>query len=269
MALLDILGKSLDIGVSELVGGAHRQFMPLSFSVANPDFDQDIDQITELIAEGIKIFKLKTGFAEHGFDVMRLEKLRTEYGTSIDLRVDYNQGMKPYEAMKRLRDLESFDLTFIEQPVPRHDRETMATLTRNLDTPIMADESVFSLKEALNCAANQTADLISIKIMKNGGIRRSLNISALAQAAGLGVYGGCMFETGIAHAAGAHMNAVMSDHELGCEFYMSNYYLEEDILTEPFLIEKGKFQVPRGPGLGIEIDRSKLKKYTVDTVSKR
>ncbi|MGI9570930.1 MAG: enolase C-terminal domain-like protein, partial [Desulfobulbia bacterium] len=92
-------------------------------------------------------------------------------------------------------------------------------------------------------------------------------IAAIAKSAGLGIYGGCMFETGIAHAAGALMNAVIPDHELGCEFYMSNYYLREDILTEPFKIENGMFCIPEGPGLGIDIDRSKLEKYSIALVS--
>ena len=67
-----------------------------------------------------------------------------------------------------------------------------------------------------------------------------------------------MFETGIAHAAGTHLMAAIPDLELGCEFYMSTYYLQEDILAEPFPVRNGQVHVPTGPGLGVEIDTDAL-----------
>ena len=166
--------------------------------------------------------------------------------------------------MRRLRDLESFDLCFIEQPVPRGELATMAAITQALATPVMADESVFDAREALTAVRMRIADIFALKIMKSGGIRRAMEVAAIARASGIAVYGGCMFETGIAHAAGAHLMAAAPALELGCEFYMPTYYLREDILEEPFPVRDGKVHVPDGPGLGVEVDREKLARYTVE-----
>jgi muconate cycloisomerase len=139
----------------------------------------------------------------------------------------------------------------------------MAQITRVLTTPVMADESVFNPREALIGAQMRLADIFSLKIMKSGGLRRALEVAAIAKAAGIGVYGGCMFETGIAHAAGAQLMAALPEVDLGCEFYMANYYLTEDLLTDPFPVKDGQVHIPAGPGLGVEVDRAKLEKYRV------
>ena len=263
-ALLDIVGKSKDMSVSELFGGRQRHSIPLSFSVANPNFDEDLQSVDELYEDGVRVFKLKTGFADHTFDLMRLEALRKRYGTELDLRVDYNTGMQPFEAIRRLRDVERFDLTFIEQPVARQELSTMAAIASALDTPLMADESVFNARDAMAAVTLRAADIFSLKIMKSGGIRAALDVAAIANAAGIAVYGGCMFESGVAHAAGAHLCTVLPELSLGCEFYMANYYLREDILAEPFPVHKGFVHVPDGPGLGISVDEDKLARYRVE-----
>ncbi len=264
-ALLDIIGKAQGLPMHKLLGGCHRKQMRMSFSIANPDFDEDFAKAERLIEDGVRIFKLKTGFKDHAFDLMRLEKLRNAYGDTLDLRIDYNQGLRAHVALPRLRDFECFGLSFIEQPVPRDNLEAMAHFTNVLTTPVMADESVFNPREALIGAQMKVADIFSLKIMKSGGLRRALEVAAIAKAAGIGVYGGCMFETGIAHAAGAHLMAALPELDLDCEFYMSTYYLTEDILTEPFPVKAGIVHVPSAPGLGVDVDRNKLETYTVNS----
>jgi muconate cycloisomerase len=263
-ALLDIVGQIAGLPIVELVGGRHRETIPMSFSVANPDFDADLEDIARLYEDGVRIFKLKTGFAEPAFDVMRLERLRKLYGGTVSLRIDYNQGLKAYDAIRTLRDLEAFDLAFIEQPVKMHERAALAEITRALETPVMADESVFNPREALEAVNMRLADVFALKIMKSGGIRRALEVAAIARIGGIDVYGGCMFETGIAHAAGTHLMAAVPDLHLGCEFYMPTYYLREDILAEPFPVRDGLVHVPSAPGLGVRVDGDKLARYRLD-----
>ncbi|MGB0968645.1 MAG: enolase C-terminal domain-like protein [Halocynthiibacter sp.] len=266
MALLDITGKITGLQVCELVGGRLRDDMGMSFSVANPDFDADLVDIARMWEDGVRIFKFKTGFADHSFDVMRAEKLREIYGDEIDIRIDYNQGLRAYDAVRCIRDLEQFRPTFIEQPVKMHEREAMAHITHAIDTPIMADESVFDPKGALYGAQHRIADIFSLKIMKSGGIRRALEVAAIARAAGIEVYGGCMFETGLAHAAGTHLMAAVPDLHLQAEFYMATYYASDDILVDPFPVKNGRIHVPTGPGLGVDVNPDKLAKYAVAEV---
>lgn len=266
MALLDLTGQISGLSVSELVGGRLRNDLGLSFSIANPDFDADLGDVAALWDDGVRIFKLKTGFADHRFDLMRLDRLRAQYGDEIDLRIDYNQGLAAFDAIRTLRDLEAFRPTFIEQPVKMHERMVLSQITRAIDTPIMADESVFDAKSALLGAEMHMADIFSLKVMKSGGIRRALDVASIARAAGIETYGGCMFETGLAHAAGAHLMAAVPDLRLQCEFYMATYYVEDDILTEPFPVRNGRVYVPEGPGLGVSVDPEKLAYYAATDV---
>lgn len=263
MALLDITGKICGLSVCELVGGRQRDDMGMSFSVANPDFEADLADIAAMWEDGVRIFKFKTGFAGHKFDLMRLEQMRKIYGDKADIRIDYNQGLPAYDAVRCIRDLEAFRPTFVEQPVKMHERDALAHITHAIDTPIMADESVFDPKGALHGATIRIADIFSLKIMKSGGIRRALEVAAIARAAGIEVYGGCMFETGLAHAAGTHLMAAVPDLLLQCEFYMATYYARDDILEEPFPVKNGRVIVPQGPGLGVKVDPEKLAKYAV------
>jgi muconate cycloisomerase len=263
MALLDLTGQIAGLSVCELVGGRMRDDIGMSFSVANPDFNADLEDIATLWDDGVRIYKLKTGFAGHAFDLMRVERLRALYGDEIDMRIDYNQGLPAYDAVRRIKDFEPFRPTFVEQPVKMHEREALAHIAHVVDLPIMADESVFDPRTALYGAQIRIADIFSLKIMKSGGIRRALEVAAIARAAGIEVYGGCMFETGLAHAAGAHLMAAVPDLRLGCEFYMATYYALDDILVDPFPVRGGRVHVPTGPGLGVSVDPEKLARYAV------
>ena len=260
-ALLDLTGQIAGLPIADLVGGRQRDAIPLSFSIANPDFDANLEDIAAIWESGVRIFKLKTGFGDHAFDIMRLEKLRNLYGDKIKLRIDYNQGLPAHDAIRRVRDLEFFRPDFVEQPVKAHEREVMAEITRAVDVPIMADESVFDTREALRGAHARIADIFSLKIAKSGGIRRCLEIAAIARAAGIGVYGGCMFESSIGHLAGTHLMAAVPELDLGCEFYMSTYYAEADLLTRPFAVANGVVHVPSTAGLGGVPDPEMLARY--------
>jgi muconate cycloisomerase len=263
-ALFDLLGRTAGLPVTGLLGGRCRDRIALSFSIANPDFDADLALVRDLWDQGLRLFKVKTGFAGHDFDLDRLERLRHEF-PEMDLRVDYNQGLASWQAIARLRDIETFKPTFIEQPVPGTDREAMAEITRTLDVPILADESVFGPEDAFRAARDRIADLFSVKIMKTGGLRRAQQVAAIGQAAGIACYGGDMFESGLAHLAGTHMIAATPNISLGCEFYQARWYLEQDILAEPFPVENGEVIVPQTPGLGIVVDEDRIRHFAVET----
>jgi muconate cycloisomerase len=267
MALFDILGQASGLPVAELLGGRCRDEIPLSFSVADPDFDRDMDTVKRLYGEGLRLFKMKTGFAGHAADLKRMERFRKEISADAELRIDYNQGMQAHDAIRQLRDVEAFKPTFIEQPVPGNQRAALAEITRALDTPILADESVFTTTDALAVASHRMADLVSTKIMKHGGMMAGRKIAAICEAAGIACYGGDMFETGIAHLAGTHMIAATPNISLGCEFYQATYFLERDLLAEPFPAIKGKVVVPRSPGLGIKVDEDRVRHYAVETLT--
>ena len=265
-AVLDLKAKALGVPLHDLLGGARRRRIPLSISLADGELARDIDLAEACMAEGITIFKVKTGFADHRVDVERVETLRRRFGDRFDLRIDYNQGLHPAEALAKVRDMEAFRPSFIEQPVPGVQTAALARITRALDTPIMADESVFSPVDALRGAEGRIADLFSVKLQKSGGFSRALEISAIARAAGIGLYGGSMFEAGVANLAGAQLMAVLPEARYGCEYYTSSHYLTADILTTPLPIEDGEIRVPAAPGLGIEVDPERLAHHSLESI---
>jgi muconate cycloisomerase len=232
----------------------------LSVSLANPDWAGDLDLLDRITADGVGMVKLKTGFRDHAFDILRLESLAARH-PDLDVRVDFNQGLEIDGAVARVRDIAAFRPSFIEQPVRAHQFALMAQIRQAIDVPLLADESVFGPEDMGRAIREGIADGVSIKIMKSGGLSRARTVAQMAATAGLTAYGGDMFEAGLAHLAGAHMIAATPEISLGCEFYQAQYYLAEDILESPFPSAGGVVTVPDGPGLGIRPDIAKLNHY--------
>lgn len=260
-ALLDLAGRVSGLPVHALLGGKARDRIPLSVSIANPDFDADLALIARLRDDGVRIVKLKTGFRDHDFDLMRLERIRTDF-PEFSVRVDYNQGLAPDIAERCVREVAAFRPDFIEQPVAAHMRDLMARLRDRAEVPLLADESVFGPEEMADAIRRGLADGVSVKIMKAGGLARAQTVARMAAAAGMSAYGGDMFETGLAHLAGTHMIAATPEITLGCEFYQAKYYLTRDLLSTRFPIDGGEVVVPDGPGLGAEPDPDALAAFT-------
>jgi muconate cycloisomerase len=261
-ALLDLNGRIAGVPVWALLGGKARDMIPLSVSIADPDFAADLALLERLAADGVGIIKMKAGFKDHAFDIMRLEKIRAGW-PDLDVRVDFNQGLAIEGAVARVQDVASFEPTFIEQPVAYHHFDLMAEIRASIDVPLLADESVFGPEDMSRAVAEGICDGVSIKIMKAGGLRRGQTVARMAAASGLSAYGGDMFESGLAHLAGAHMIAATPEIRLGCEFYQAQYYLKDDILAESFPSQGGVVTIPDTPGLGILPDVEKLAHYAV------
>ena len=259
-ALLDLEGRLAGEPVWKRLGGTAPAPIPLSVSIADPDFDNDLRLLERIVDDGVGIIKLKTGFRDAGFDTMRLERIRRDY-PSLSIRVDFNQGLHPDEAEARVLGVADFRPDFIEQPVRAHHFDLMAHLRSLTDIRLLADESVFGPEDMARAIREGICDGVSVKIMKSGGLSRAQQVARMAAEAGLLAYGGDMFEAGIAHLAGAHMIAATPQITLGCEFYQASYFLAEDILSAPFPVENGHVVVSDAPGLGIAPDIAKIERY--------
>ena len=258
-ALLDLEGQIAGLPVWALLGGKVRDEIPLSVSIANPDFGQDIELMERIRDDGVRVVKLKTGFRDHAFDLMRCEKIRLDF-PEFSLRIDFNQGLGVDEAMTRVLDLAGYQPDFIEQPVRAHHFDLMSKIRAACPVPLLADESIFGPEDMERAAREGIADGVSIKIMKSGGLARAQTTARIAHQHGWSAYGGDMHETGLAHLAGVHMVAATPEITLGCEFYQASYYVRQDILKERFPVADGKVIVPNSPGLGSAPDIGLLEK---------
>lgn len=261
-ALYDLMGKAVDRPVYELLGGGYQTEVPLSWSLAIGDPEDDAREAAELVGEGHHIFKIKFGFLDPDTDVARFKAIREAVGDDVDLRIDVNQGWTPEVAIPTIRRIERMGLrpTFIEQPVPAWDVKGLARITRSVDTPIMVDEGLFTLRDAQEVIELEAADVFAIKVMKHGGYRRSKQIASLAESANIPCYVGSNLETGLGSLACLHFVASTPNVTYGCELFGPKL-LTDDILSEPVEYEPGLVRCPGRPGNGAVIDWNKVDSY--------
>lgn len=210
MALYDILGKAQGKPLYQLLGGARQSFRTdLTISV-NP-VDQMVADSLAAVEQGFDCLKIKVG-KEATEDVQRIAAIRSAVGNAVQLRIDANQGWTAEQSIAIIHALEERDLRIelVEQPVPAYDLDGLKQVTDAVDTPILADESVFSHHDARRILELRAADLINIKLMKTGGIHNALKICRTAEEHGVTCMIGCMLESRLSVAAAAHLAAGQS-----------------------------------------------------------
>lgn len=272
IALYDIMGKSEDKPVYKLLGGQYRRAIPIAHSLGVVmDIDAAVEEAVAACREGIRNIKMKGGL-DMARDVELMQKLREALGPCVNILVDANQGYpSAKEAVKWGKRMDRFDLQYLEQPV-----EGLAQLrqvTQMLEVPVCADESCWTVPDALDIVASRAADYISIYVTKAGGLYPARTIAKIAECAGIRCNVNGSGEFGVGNAANLHMaccgrnidlaSVFPVTHVEGCpeQTKVAGRWYRDDIITRPFLYEDGCLVVPDGPGLGIEVDRVKLAKY--------
>jgi muconate cycloisomerase len=261
MALWDLAGRALGVPVHRLLGGRVRDRVPLSWSLAVADSEEEVAEATAQVTRGLGIFKIKTGAHPIAHDVARVRRIREAVGPDVRLRVDANQGWDRPTALRAIHALEPYDLDFVEQPVARWDLEGLAELGRRVRVPIMADESCCSPQDALALVRLGGVSLVSLKLTKSAGLLESLAIARIAEAAGLGGYVGCMIETSLGTAAYLQLALAAAPVTWGCELF-GPLLLAGDVVRQPPRYADGAILALDGPGLGVEVDEAALKEWT-------
>ena len=200
-ALHDLQGKLTGQPVYKLLG-LRRVGPPTSWTIWLGDPD-DMARRTEKIAgRGFKRLKLKLG-GRDGLDVERVNAVR--YVTDLPLQCDVNEAWSLDEALEYLPQMQ---LQYCEQPLPAGDPDG-PELKRRAPLPLYVDEDCHTLADVAACT--ERAHGINIKLAKSGGIREAVRMAHAARALGLGVMLGCMVESGLGIAPGAHIASLM-DH---------------------------------------------------------
>jgi muconate/chloromuconate cycloisomerase len=260
MALWDLNGRALGVPVHRLLGGRVRDRVPLSWSLAVEDGAAEVAEACDLVARGHRIFKIKTAAHALAHDVERVRRLREAVGPGVALRIDANQGWDRASALRAIRALERWDLDFVEQPLPRWDLEGMAQLARSVDVPIMADESCFSLHDAMTIARLGGVSILGLKLTKSAGLLGSMAMARIAEGAGLTCYVGCMIETSLGTAAYLQVALAATPVTWGCELF-GPLLLAGDVVTQPVAYHDGSILAVDGPGLGVEVDERALEEW--------
>ncbi|MGL4975564.1 MAG: muconate/chloromuconate family cycloisomerase [Bosea sp. (in: a-proteobacteria)] len=264
IALFDALGKRFGLPVSELLGGRQHDRLPVAWTLASGDTARDIAEAEEMLAKRRhNIFKLKIGKGDPRANIAHVAAIKRALSDRASVRVDINQAWSEATASAMLPLLQDAGVDLVEQPTALRNVKGLARLARESSVAIMADEALHGPESAFNIAQQAAADVFAIKIMQSGGLHAAGKVAAIAEAAGIGLYGGTMLEAGVATAASAHLFATFAKLEWGTELF-GPLLLTEEILEVP--LDYGDFSlgVPTGPGLGVSLDEGQLNRFRRD-----
>jgi muconate cycloisomerase len=260
-ALMDAVGHTLGVSAATLLGGALRRAIPVLWTLASGDPGQEIEEAEKKLAARLhNTFKVKIGAQSPEADLARLRRLASALQGRASLIVDANQAWDETTAIRCLPVLAELGVTLVEQPVPAWNVPALARLRARSTVPLMADECVFSTHDMLAVADAAAADVVSLKLVKHGGLLNTRKVAAIAEAAGIGLYGGCLLESSIGAAAHLQVFSTLRDLAWGCEHF-GPQILTDDLVTEPLRFADFHIHLPSGPGIGVTLDRDKLRRY--------
>jgi len=267
-ALLDAQGKRLGVPVSELLGGRVRDRLPVLWTLASGNTDLDIAEAQEMISvRRHNAFKLKIGKRAVEEDVAHVAAIKRALGGSASVRVDVNMAWDETQARRGIAMLADAGCDLVEQPVHRSNREGMARLRASAAIPIMADEALQGPATAYDFAANAAADVFAVKIEQSGGLFAAREVQAIADAAGVALYGGTMLEAAVGTVASAQVFSTFPKLAFGTELF-GPLLLTEEILADPLDYADFSLAVPQGAGLGIRLDTDRVAFLSRDSVRK-
>jgi O-succinylbenzoate synthase len=259
-AVADVRGQLQGRPCWQTIGGADPGVEIGAVIGIDPEGEELVVAAEALAAEGYRRIKLKVA---PGRCLDRTRLLRTTLPDS-DLAVDANGSFLPDDDAE-LRGIDDLGLLFIEQPYPARAGRMASELAAEVATPICLDESIADLRDAAVAANSGLGWVLNVKLARVGGIETATLITAMATAAGLGVWTGGMLESGIGKAAALAV-ATLPGMTMAAELGPSRRHFETDLVT--WRMDEGRLRAPDRPGLGIEIDVEALDRFTtaVETV---
>ena len=273
IALHDLWGKAVGQPVYKLLGGKVRDGVPVAHMIGIMPNDDAVAEGEAAFADGIRAFQVKGG-ENSARDIDLIRRLRERMGSDAVLRLDINQGYRDVkQAIAVIEALDDAGLDYVEQPATGLDR--MAEITAAVRPRIIADESCWDARDALDVIERRAADNISIYLAKAGGIYKARRVAAVAAAALVDCDVNGSIESAIGTAANVHFALAEPCVTMPCVISVNapkgrhpcaaggNYYAD-DICIEPLPWPDGKLLPLDKPGLGISLDEAKLESFRED-----
>jgi glucarate dehydratase len=270
VACLDIQGKAAGRPVADLLGGAVRDRVPFSAylfykwaahpGAAPDDWGEALDpdgivaQAKRMVDEyGFTAIKLKGGVFPPAQEIAAIRALRDAF-PDHPLRLDPNAAWTPYTSVKVARELDGV-LEYLEDPTP--DIDGMAEVARQAPMPLATNMCVVAFALVPPAVKQDAVQVILSDHHYWGGLRRSQHLAAICETFGIGLSMHSNSHLGISLAAMVHLAAAVPNLSYACDTHWP--WKTEDVLAgPPFTFSGGALSVPRGPGLGVELDRDAL-----------
>lgn len=274
IALHDLRGKALGLSVADMYGGRVRDRIMGYAAAMNYVEGQDAEkqhppEAAALAKQGWLAMKIRTGRYGHRKDLAVMQKIREAVGPDVRLLTDGNGAFTFPQAVKFGKELEKLDFYMFEEPLPQAANYAgYAELARKLDIAIAGGEVLDWRGTARDHITKRSFDIIQPDVSLCGGIAEVLFISEMARLFSIQALPHC-WAGAITIAASLQVLSLLSEHYLGStagdepmmEFDVYENPFRDEIVTKKFELKKGYFDVPTGPGLGIEIDETVVKKY--------
>jgi L-Ala-D/L-Glu epimerase len=263
MAIWDALGRTLDLRVTDLLGG-YTDRMRVSHMLGFAEPAAMVAEAQRMRATfGITTFKVKVGRLPVTLDTAVVRALREHFGDDVELYVDGNRGWTASESARAMQEMRDLGLTFAEELCPADDVLGRRWLVSQCDVPFIADESAVTPADVTREILGGSATAISIKTARTG-FTYSQRVHHLAEGLGIEVVMGNQIDTQlgsmctVVFGAAYHLTARRAGE-------LSNFLdMTDDLLTEPLAIRDGYLEVRPGAGIGVEIDLDKLAHYRLD-----
>ena len=260
-AIWDVFAKKNEKPLHEILGGTKGKIEVGKSIGIQPTPAHLVDKVEQYIYEGFKKIKVKIA---PGSDLPYIRAVREKF-PDVPLMADANSAYTLRD-IEHLKKLDEYNLIMIEQPLAHDDIIDHAKLQRNLKTPICLDESVYSYETAKKAIELGSGQVVNIKIGRVGGLREALRIHDLCQENNIPVWCGGMLETGVGRAHNIQITT-LPNFTIPGDTAPSQHYWEEDIIDPEVTMNNGVIDIPKGYGIGYEVNRNKLNKKLVHSLS--
>lgn len=261
MACVDLLSRRLGIPVHQYLGGAMVSSVRFNAWVGILGPDEAAAEARKWFDLGFRSAKVKVGGGIKA-DRDRLMAVREAVGPTMTLRADANAGYSVADSIALGHLMEPFNLQLFEQPVADQDLAGMAKVRQSIGIPVMADESITDHESLIAVIRANCADIVKLKVMKQGGFLKCRRMLETATAAGMKVVIGHGFGLGVNTVAEIMLACTSTEVLDGLEC-VGPLKTADDIVTHKLDISSGQLALPGGPGLGVELDEEKVRAYQI------
>lgn len=254
VALHDLVARRLGVPLARFLGGTTLR-VPTDVTLSAADEVGAAQAARDRMADGFTVLKVKVG-ADPATDLQRIRDVRAAAGPGARVRLDANQGWTAKEAVRIVRAAQDLglDLELVEQPVHHRDLDGLRWVTDRVDVPVLADESVYGLRDLVTVIRTRAADMVNVKLAKCGGLGPARALLDLAEAHGMGTIVGTMMESPVGVGAAASLVAAVGTTAV--PDLDAAWWLASSPVRGGLTYESATVVLPDAPGLGLTVPPS-------------